>query len=77
MRLLSLLLSGSGGDGGARKTDEEEGRNNDESGGGSSPTWSDFVGKGVPDWFAKEWPKYSEDVMTVAVALAASLAFRT
>ncbi|QDZ22151.1 chloroplast processing peptidase [Chloropicon primus] len=59
--------SGDGGDvngGPSQRTDEEESRN-DNGGGG----WS--------DWFANEWPKYSEDASTITIALAASLAFRT
>ncbi|WZN64871.1 chloroplast processing peptidase [Chloropicon roscoffensis] len=53
--------SGSGGDGKGSSTDEDE----SDGGGG----WS--------GWFSNEWPKYSEDVSTIAIALVASLAFRT
>merc|ERR1711904_277035 len=58
--------NGNGGNSKRGKTAEEERSDDEEK---SEQGWS--------EWLAKEWPKYSEDVTTVAIALAASLAFRT
>ena len=59
-------MKGNGGNSKRGKTAEEERSDDEEK---SEQGWS--------EWLAKEWPKYSEDVTTVAIALAASLAFRT